>query len=239
MNYIALEEIDSTNSYAKSHIEDFADRTVIHAQCQTSGRGRLNRKWIDFGKGNLFMSIILKPAEIFSNIYPNITQYLSVVLCKVLEAYGLKPQIKWPNDVLIEGKKIAGILSESVMQGGKFKGLVVGIGVNLNAQQKDVDSVPDKIVTSLNLELSKSIDLDEFRTQLIDEFFVNYDSFLENGFSMIKNDYINRNCFLNKELNVQIFNNIQTGLAKSINDNGELVLLKDNKELVLTIGDIL
>lgn len=239
MNYIALEEVDSTNSYAKSHIEDFADKTVIHAQCQTAGRGRLNRKWIDLGKGNLFMSIVLKPAETFSNIYPNITQYLSVALCKVLESYGLNTQIKWPNDVLIEGKKIAGILSESVMQGGKFKGLVLGIGVNLNANQADVDSVPDKIVTSLNLELGKEIDLDTFRTKLVNEFFANYDSFLENGFSMIKDDYINRNCFLNKKLNVQIFNDIENGLAKSITDNGELVLLNNNKELVLTIGDIL
>ena len=67
----------------------------------------------------------------------------------------------------------------------------------------------------------------------------NYDAFLENGFEFIKHDYINRNCFLNKELNVQIFNNVETGLAKSINDRGELVLLKEDKELVLTIGDIL
>ena len=81
--------------------------------------------------------------------------------------------------------------------------------------------------------------MDEFRTKLLDEFFTNYDKFLENGFSMIKDEYINRNCFLNKELKVQIFNNVQSGLAKSINDNGELILIKNDKELVLTIGDIL
>lgn len=239
MDYIALEEIDSTNSYAKSHIGDFVDRTVVHALRQTSGRGRLSRKWIDLGKDNLFMSFVLKPSDTFEEIYPNITQYLSVALCKVLEVYGLKPQIKWPNDVLIDGKKIAGILSESVVQGGCFKGLVLGIGVNLNAQLSDVNAIPDKIATALNLELGKNIDLDEFRTLLVNEFFKNYDKFLENGFSMIKDDYINRNCFLNKELNVQIFNNIETGLAKSITDNGELVLLKKDNEIVLTIGDIL
>ena len=240
MDYIALEEIDSTNNYAKVNIDDFADKTVIHARRQTSGRGRLTRSWVDLGEGNLFMSIVLKPSDIFNEIYPNITQYLSVALCKVLESYGLTPQIKWPNDVLINGKKIAGILSESVMQGGKFKGLVFGIGVNLNAKQAVVDLVPDKLVTALNLEFGKNIDLNEFRTQLVDEFFKNYDKFLENGFEMIKQDYINRNCFLNKELNVQIFNNIETGLAKSVDDSGALVLqTQNNKELVLTIGDIL
>lgn len=239
MDYIALEEIDSTNNYAKLNIEAFADRTVIHAKHQNLGRGRLTRRWVDLGEGNLFMSFVLKPSDIFNEIYPNITQYLSVVLCDLLESYGVKPQIKWPNDVLVNGKKIAGILSESVMQGGKFKGLIVGIGVNLNAKQADVNAVPDKLVTALNLELGKNVNLDDFRTKLVKGFFNTYDKFLENGFLMIKDDYINRNCFLNKELNVQIFNNVESGLAKSINDKGELVLLTNNKELVLTIGDIL
>ncbi len=240
MKIIGLEETDSTNNYAKINIDTLADRTVIHAKRQNAGRGRLNRKWVDLGEGNLFMSLVLKPSNSFNEIYPNITQYLSVVLCKVLESYGLKPQIKWPNDVLIDGKKIAGILSETIMQGSIFKGLVLGIGVNLNAKQADVDSIPDKIVTSLNLELKTNINLEEFRNKLTDEFFKNYDKFLENGFVMIKNEYINRNCFLNKELNVQLFNNIESGFAKGITDKGALVLqTAHNEELVLTIGDIL
>ena len=64
------------------NISALEDRTVIHAIRQTSGRGRLNRSWIDLGEGNLFMSIVLKPSNTFNEIYPNITQYLSVSLCK-------------------------------------------------------------------------------------------------------------------------------------------------------------
>lgn len=240
MKVIRLEEAESTNSYAKSHIDDFADRTVIHALRQTNGRGRLNRSWVDLGDGNLFLTIILKPSDTFNEIYPNITQYLSVSLCRVLESYGLNPQIKWPNDVLINSKKIAGILSETVMQGQKLKGLVLGIGVNLNSNQKDLDSIPDKIATSLNLEINKSVDTDTFLNKLLTEFFSDYDEFLNKGFINIKDEYINRNCFLDKELNVQILNNIKSGFAKSITDRGELVFqTKDNKESVLTIGDIL
>ena len=239
MKVIKLEKVDSTNNYAKLNIENFADKTIIHALSQTAGRGRLTRSWVDLGEGNLFMSIVLKPSDSFDEVYSNITQYLSVSLCKVFESYGLKPEIKWPNDVLINGKKIAGILSETVMTGSVLKGIVLGVGVNLNADSKDVNSIPDKIATSLNLEVGKNVDLDVFMTELTEEFFKNYDRFLENGFEFIKSDYVNRNCFLNKELNVQIFNNVETGLAKSINDRGELVLLKDDKELVLTIGDIL
>ena len=80
------------------------------------------------GHGGNFMIANTYLEGSYSEIYPNITQYLSVALCKVLESYGLKPEIKWPNDVLISGKKIAGILSETVMSGNVLKGIVVGIG---------------------------------------------------------------------------------------------------------------
>lgn len=240
MKTIGLEEVDSTNTYAKQNIDMLADGTVIHAKRQTSGRGRLNRVWVDLGKENLFMTIVLKPSDTFNELYPNITQYLSVTLAKVMESYGLKPQIKWPNDVLINGKKIAGILSETIMQGQRLKGIALGIGVNLNATQTKIETIPDKIATALNIELNKNIDTTEFREKLTEEFFKNYKNFLDNGFEYIKNDYINRNCFLGKDISVMVFDRTENGKAYEINNKGELVLLKENNEkLVLTIGDIL
>lgn len=182
---------------------------------------------------------MLKPSNSFNEVYSNLTQYLSVVLCKILEEYGLKPQIKWPNDVLINGKKIAGILSETVMQGSLFKGLVLGIGVNLNTSEKDLASIIDKEATSLNLEISKSVDVNLFLDKLAEEFFADYDNFLQKGFELIKNDYISRTCFLDTEICVQVFNDKKCGIAKAINDKGELVMSNNQKEFVLTIGDIL
>ena len=239
MREILLEEIDSTNSYAKLNIDNLEDKTVIHALKQTSGRGRLNRTWVDLGIGNLFLSLVLKPSEQFSEVYTNLTQYLSVCLCKVLESYGTESQIKWPNDVLINGKKIAGILSESVIQGGNFKGIILGVGVNLNAKQSEINLIPDKIATSLNIETGNDIDINSFREKLLDEFFSNYDKFLSEGFEMIKHDYISRNCFIGKELNIKVFDRIESGLAQSVNDRGELILEKEDRDLTLTIGDIL
>ena len=237
---IQLEEVDSTNSYGKKHIDEFEDKIAIITKRQTSGRGRLNRSWVDLGEENLFLSIILKPSETFNEIYPNLTQYLSVTLCKVIESYGIQTQIKWPNDVLIDGKKIAGILSETVMQGQKLKGIVLGVGVNLNSNQEKIDAIPNKIATSLNIETQKAIDLKEFLNKLLTEFFEHYDEFLQSGFLQIKDDYIKRNCFLGKKLKVQVFNHMESGLAKAVNDLGELVLEDNNKrEIVLTIGDII
>jgi len=239
MKKIYLSEVDSTNLYAKSNIENLADKSIVHAANQTAGRGRLQRTWLNLGEGNLFLTFVLKPSNSFNEVYSNLTQYLSVVLCKILEEYGLKPQIKWPNDVLINGKKIAGILSETVMQGSLFKGLVLGIGVNLNTSEKDLASVIDKEATSLNLEISKPVDVNLFLDKLAEEFFADYDNFLQKGFELIKNDYISRTCFLDTEICVQVFNDKKCGIAKAINDKGELVMSNNQKEFVLTIGDIL
>lgn len=239
MEFINLETVDSTNLYAKKHIETLKDRTIILTKEQTAGRGRLNRSWVDLGKNNIFMSIVLKPSDTYKEVYSNITQYLSVVLCHTFETFGLEPQIKWPNDVLINNKKIAGILSESVVQGSKFKGLVLGVGINLNATNKGVESITDKPVTALNIELNREIDCKQFLDKLLEEFFKNYDKFLNSGFIFIKNDYISRNCFIGKDLKVQVLNKIEEGTATSITDNGELILKRNNTEFVLTIGDIL
>lgn len=239
MKKIYLSEVDSTNLYAKSNIENLADKSIVHAANQTAGRGRLQRTWVNLGEGNLFLTFVLKPSNSFNEVYSNLTQYLSVVLCKILEEYDLKPQIKWPNDVLINGKKIAGILSETVMQGSLFKGLVLGIGVNLNTSEKDLASVIDKEATSLNLEISKPVDVNLFLDKLAEEFFADYDNFLQKGFELIKNDYISRTCFLDTEICVQVFNDKKCGIAKAINDKGELVMSNNQKEFVLTIGDIL
>ncbi len=239
MQVLSLETVDSTNLYAKNNIGELSNCTVIHALRQTSGRGRFTRKWVDLGDGNLFLSFVLKPETKFSSSFPNITQYLSVVLCKVLETFGVEPQIKWPNDVLVNGKKIAGILCEAVNEGGCFKGLVLGIGVNLNAFDCDLNLVSDKVITALNLEISNSVDVYAFRNKLMSEFSQNYEKFLEMGFEFIKEDYISKLVVLNKDISVQVLNDVKTGFVKGVTNTGELVLENQEKEFVLTIGDIL
>lgn len=238
MYNIFLEEVDSTNLFAKKILDNLADKSIIQARHQTAGRGRMQRSWIDLGGDNLFLSIVLKPSEKFNNIYSNLTQYLSVVVCKLLEEYGLQPQIKWPNDVLIDGAKIAGILCETVMQGQSFKGLVLGIGVNLNSSNESLNLI-NKSATALNLLTGHEINTDEFLNKLTDRFFKDYDEFLDKGFEFFRTEYIKRACFIGKEISVQVFNDKKSGIVKDINKSGELVLIKENKEFVLTIGDIL
>ncbi len=241
MRVIKLEETKSTNTYSKESLTLLEDKTVVHALRQTNGRGRLNRTWVDLGENNLFFSIVLKPSTDFKAVYSNLTQYASVILCRIFENYGLNPKVKWPNDVMIDGqRKICGILCETVIENSELKGIILGIGINLNASKEDVDNIPDRIVTALNLETGASVNPDAFLNEFLTEFFKTYDEFLSKGFDFIMNDYLKRNCFLEKDLSVQVLNEVKSGYAKGINDNGELILqTENNKDLILNIGDIL
>ena len=105
MELLFLETVDSTNKYAKEHLAELNDKTLVYAGTQTAGRGRLQRKWSSLGDNNLYASIVLKPSKELKEIYSNLTQYLSVILAQTFENYNLSPKIKWPNDVRIDGKK--------------------------------------------------------------------------------------------------------------------------------------
>lgn len=240
MNIINLEEVNSTNLYAKQNMALLDDKTVIIAKRQTCGRGRFDRKWVDLGGDNLFMTIVLKPSTSFDCKYSNLTQYMCVVLAQVLEDYGLKPTIKWPNDVMVNNKKIAGILSETVVHGSMFNGLALGIGVNLNAEKKDLKQIKERVATALNIELERIYeDKKLFTEKLLNKFFENYHEFLNQGFPMIKDEYIKRCSVLGKNISVQIFNTKRSGIAKRITDTGELIIDEKGKECILTMGDIL
>lgn len=239
MEVIQFEKLDSTNTYAKLHIEDLADKNVVSADFQSAGRGRFDRKWVDLGSENIYMTFVLKPSDTISEVYSNLTQYLSVTLCKQLENMGLKPQIKWPNDVLLNDKKVCGILAEAVIKGSVLKGIVLGIGVNLNANQNEVSQI-DRPATSLNLEIGQNVNKQDFINKLIESFFADYDEFLSKGFNFIRSDYERFAMFLNKNIKVSVFNIIKSGYSKGIDDDGTLLLLSDEGTIEkINMGEII
>lgn len=241
MNLFYFETLDSTNLFAKKNIDKFDNKSVIYCDFQTNGRGRFDRKWLSSRKDNIFLSFVLKPQEKNLSKLPlaNLTQYLCVVLAKVLETYNVSPQIKWPNDVLINEHKISGILAECVWSVKDFKGLILGVGVNLNYQKEDFKNLNQK-ATSLNLEIGQKINRDVFLKKLVDEFFKNYDDFLQIGFPLIKKEYVERFLYLNREICVNILNNKINGKIKTINDDGTLDIVEKETLCVrrVNIGDL-
>ena len=244
MEFLYLEEIDSTNKYAKERINDINDMTVVYTFKQTAGRGRLQRKWSYMGEDNIYASIVLKPSRDYKEVYSNLTQLLCVVLAEVFEEYGVEPQIKWPNDIRVNGKKISGILAEGVGVNDKEKGyllqgLILGFGVNLNTKIEILSKI-DQPATSLNIETGKFIDKAIFLKKVTEKFCLYYNRFIEEGFLLIRDDYLRRAEFLNKEVAVKVFDKTYTGIAVDVTPNGALKLRdKNNKEQILLIGDIL
>jgi len=140
---ITFTKIESTNKYALENIDKIEDKTVIVARVQTKGRGRNARNWVS-KKDNLFASLVLKPRYKLEKEYTlnALTHYTAVVLARVFkEKYSIETKIKWPNDIIADGKKIAGILIETVIQGYFLQGVVIGVGVNLNMDRKSLGTI--------------------------------------------------------------------------------------------------
>ncbi len=151
-----FEVIDSTNDYALEHFDVFHDGDVVMALEQRNGKGRHGRKWHS-PRGGLWMSVIFKPRKIKDlGFY---TKLASVSLATTLEKLGVSLLIKWPNDILVDQKKLAGILTEGIFEGKVPKVVVVGIGININ------NEIPDdlkEIATSFKEITGKSIPIDAF-----------------------------------------------------------------------------
>lgn len=180
MDIIKFKEVESTSVWARKNLEDLADFNVISADIQTLGHGQFERKWFSSDKngGNIYISIILKPDNITH--LNELTRFTSYIGAKTIEGYGIKAQFKYPNDILINGKKIAGILAESVFIGNIFKGVIVGIGINLNLDSEEVKNI-DIPATSISIESGKNIKKDEFLEKFLHNFKKEYDDFLKNG----------------------------------------------------------
>lgn len=246
MNFLYLEEVDSTNKWAKEHLSEIEDMTLVYTSNQTAGRGRFDRKWNFTGEENIYASLVLKPSKEMKEVYSNLTQYLCVILCETFEEYGVIPTIKWPNDIQIKGKKISGILAEGVGINNKdgnssyqLEGLILGFGINLNTSKEIIEKI-NQPATSLNLETGMKIDREKFLKTLLDKFCLRYYKFIEDGFLLIREDYKKRAGFLNKQITVRVFAEEISGVAKDVTDKGALKLIdNNNKEHVLFIGDIL
>ena len=231
MNIINFSQIDSTNTYAKREMDSLCDKTVVCADYQTAGRGRFDRSWVNVGVENIYMTIVLKPSDIIEPNFACLTQYLSFCLCLELEKLGLSPHIKWPNDVLIEGKKVCGILAESVIKKRKLKGIALGIGVNLNADASALEEI-DRPATSLNLHLKTPVDKTIFMNNLLQTFFDGYENFLENGFLSIK-DFYEQHSYIaeNSSVKFAVFDKIIEGVFVGFEKDGTLLLKTSDSEV--------
>lgn len=236
-----LESTESTNDKALEigkKREDSAGIVVV-ADSQTKGKGRLGREWISPPGVNLYFSVILKP-DILPAEAPMITLAAAVAVASVLRTWkGIPADIKWPNDIMVKGKKVGGILTEMKTRGKEIDIVVVGIGLNVNMP---LDELPEDIrsaTTTLEIEKGAPSDRAGLLAGLLAGFDNAYKNLLNGNKRALINGWLSLNCTIGNRIMVRDQDRIITGIAENIGQNGELVVkLESGETEVINAGDV-
>jgi BirA family transcriptional regulator, biotin operon repressor / biotin---[acetyl-CoA-carboxylase] ligase len=231
-------EISSTNTRAIEMASDNAhEGTVVIAETQTSGKGRLGRKWIS-PKGNLYISVILRP-DIPLYKAPLITLMGAVVVaCAIRNVCHVHAVIKWPNDILLSGKKVSGLLTEMSAEQDRIRHIVLGIGVDVNM---DLDVLPTDvrtITTSLMAETSKKINRTDLLQAILKELDHWYQVLLHDSVDVLK-AWEKLNMTIGNRIAVSGAGEVLEGSAQGLDTEGRLIInLDDGTTRTVAAGDV-
>jgi BirA family biotin operon repressor/biotin-[acetyl-CoA-carboxylase] ligase len=232
-----FETIDSTNNCAKAIAGCWGEEgTVVIAEQQTAGKGRLGRVWEASPNENLMFSIVLRPKVTPGglNLLP---LYAAVAIAEAVErTTGLKVECKWPNDLLVGKRKIAGILIEGSVKQNTVEYVVIGIGINVN-QKRFVGELQSK-ATSLSLETGKEVDRAELFRTILSSLEQHYNSIGANGFNSIIPLWVSRSTMINRPISVSQQGNVMSGIVKGLSTDGGLILQSNGMEKTLFAGDV-
>ncbi len=222
---ISLEECDSTNDEAFALAKDGADHgTCVSASMQKVGRGRMGRSWFSSDAENLYLSVVLRP-EMDTRFIAPISLAAGVAVCDTINGFGVHARLKWPNDVLVAGKKIAGILSEMRTSGGTVECVVLGIGVNLNTMEFPDELKP--IATSIQKESACGVERHEFLQHLFPLLEERLDAFFKDGVSSFREEWTIR---ADKErfFGIEIDGEEVMGKVQGLDEEGALLFVSEN-----------
>jgi BirA family biotin operon repressor/biotin-[acetyl-CoA-carboxylase] ligase len=233
-NYIHKDTIDSTNVFAKHMASEGAEEgTIVISEEQSSGRGRLGRAWVSPKGTGIWLSIILRP-----NISPfkasKLTLLGAAAVSLALEELGVDAQIKWPNDIVLNKKKICGILTEMSGEIERINYIVMGIGINVNMNNFPVEL--NHIASSLKIETGEEVDRKNLLANILNNFERIYKAFIENDdFSEVINICREKSILLGKEVNIISGQKTTRAKAIDIDNEGELVVQYEDE----TFGKVL
>jgi BirA family transcriptional regulator, biotin operon repressor / biotin---[acetyl-CoA-carboxylase] ligase len=223
--------IDSTNSWAKHNASLFSKEalTLVTADTQTAGRGRFNRRWISPEGQNIYATFAFFVEKQRRDL-GNIPQLLALSAAKTLAQFGLNPEIKWPNDILLAQKKVAGILAETTPVSNELC-MLVGIGLNVNMPQELLQEI-DRPATSICVESGKAYEVEAVLQQLLQQFTPDLKKFLKEGFAPFLEAF---RAFMvaDPKTSVHFHDNqrIWQGTVHSINADGSLNLKLESGEI--------
>ena len=237
-NLFHWETLSSTNIQAKLLSQTTGCHgDVVVCEQQTQGRGRRGRSWLSMS-GGLFFSILLRP-QLPPNRAPELTLVAAVAVAKALRELGIEVWIKWPNDLLVDGKKLVGILTELFTDKGKTQGVVVGIGVNVSSAEEDFAEDLKTKATSVLLASGKFFPKACVLAVLLQHLETWLDVYATQGFAPITEAWSTLSSTLGKRVRIDLGNEVKEGKALRINSEGALVLEDDEgKQFAIVAGDV-
>ncbi|MFO7937809.1 MAG: biotin--[acetyl-CoA-carboxylase] ligase [Kiritimatiellia bacterium] len=224
---IFKENTVSTNSDASSGAENgCADGTLFCADAQSGGRGRMKRHWFSPSGINLYFSLVLRPGIPVSQAssLPLVAGIGLVSAIKKL-APELNPQVKWPNDILIDGKKVCGILCEMQAEiDCRVRYIIAGAGINVNLAQSALPGNLQEIATSLKIECRRNFSRTQLLAEIINQFEPLYTSWVNNGFAPLKTRMDEFDALKNRPVQIQQGKHLLSGIACGVQDDGALLI---------------
>ncbi len=221
---IKAKEVDSTNEWIKKRLAKLKDLDSFVSEIQNSGKGRNSKDWFS-PKGGLWFSILL---EKFAGNEGALSLLCATATCEVLEEHGLLTNIKWPNDIILKGKKLGGILIEKVQ--GKF---IIGIGLNLNLSKSDFPIPLKDIVVTSKETLHKELDIEAIAKEIIKRI-----AKCRNNLEEIHKKYLKLSGDLNEKVKINDGKEIFTGKVMAIQADGGILIKNEDSEKVFYSGSL-
>jgi BirA family biotin operon repressor/biotin-[acetyl-CoA-carboxylase] ligase len=221
--------VTSTNDIAVSLARTGSPQgALVIAEEQARGRGRLGRTWFSPPGCGLWFSVILRPG-LDARTSPTLSLAAAAGVAESLdEAYGMKALIKWPNDVLVNRKKICGILTEAEFIGDRVQFVVVGVGINVLTSREQFPDDIAGIATSVAIETGRPVSRTEVLARVVRGIEANYIELIENGFKRLRDKLLLRSALIGKLTRVRAPGGVVEGIATDIDISGALVLRKDS-----------
>lgn len=232
-----FEETSSTNDIVEKLARDgVKEGVVVFAESQTKGRGRLGRKWISPPRKGLWFSVLLRP-DLRPQAATQLTIAAATALSRAIRAQtDLTPQVKWPNDILMNGRKVAGVLTELSAELDHVKHLTLGIGVDVNVVASDFPADVRKVATSLRIESGRAIQRTDLAAAILQELDHDYARIRRGQFAPLADEWEAQCITLGQRVHIQLGARELAGRAESLDDDGALLLRTEHGRLERIIG---
>ena len=227
-SFLHMDTVGSTNEYLKEHL-DLPEKTVVIAEEQTRGKGRKGRSFYSPKGCGIYLSLLIKPQDSLDSVF-DLTAITALSALKAIQTiYGITPSIKWLNDLLVHGQKIAGILCESLFFGSQIKAMIIGIGINVHTFERpaEIASVAASIEDFSSIKKPRSILIAKF-LNFFDEYLAAPDKALE--------DYRKQLAYVNQKVYIHQAGQISTGIIRGIDDHFHLLIENEHGQQELLVS---